>query len=87
MDEDDGIARIKARVAECFPGWRLVLSSKGRWWATFHPEPGQEGRHALEADSFHELWAMLGEQGAASLDVTVLIKFPVGFTLSGPDGP
>src|SRR5215475_2169550 len=62
-------AEIVARFRSQFPGWRVFLSDRGRWWATSQAQPlgVVDGSRtvtrlqpaAVDADTAPELWRRL----------------------------
>ncbi|MEU5881613.1 hypothetical protein [Spirillospora sp. NPDC047279] len=56
------VAETKAALRREFPGWSILTSDRGRWWATRGPEPGRfvrEGASCFEADDAEGLRAKL----------------------------
>ncbi|SFO91140.1 hypothetical protein [Actinomadura madurae] len=34
LDLAGGVEEVRARLAERFPGWSIVVTDRGNWWAT-----------------------------------------------------
>ncbi|GAA2636942.1 hypothetical protein SMC26_15860 [Actinomadura fulvescens] len=68
MTQTSIVDEVKARLRAEFPGWSIITTNRGRWWATRNPVRDPRTRRlvdhhvtALEADTAEELRAKLGE--------------------------
>ncbi|MGI5166940.1 hypothetical protein ACQEU3_21565 [Spirillospora sp. CA-253888] len=63
MKGPEEIQNIKARLRTEFPGWSIIVTNRGRWWATRGPLPEERMGEVsdLEADDSEALRAQLQE--------------------------
>ncbi|WP_210748142.1 hypothetical protein [Actinomadura latina] len=47
----DEIERVKARFREEFPGWSIIRTDRGRWWATRGPLTREDLNREASADA------------------------------------
>ncbi|WP_346049873.1 hypothetical protein [Actinomadura chokoriensis] len=65
----DAIAQAKAPLERDFPGWNIVHSSAGRWWAFLDPNRRRKDMApikdtALDADTSEGLYEKLAAVGS-----------------------
>lgn len=65
MSATANLDQVKAELHASFPGWNMIHTDRGRWWATRQPEKDDCGRlvehsvTAVEADTADQLRAEL----------------------------
>ncbi|WP_242902646.1 hypothetical protein [Actinomadura terrae] len=63
MNADGDVERAKARLREEFPGWSIIYTDRGRWWATrptaVDEDPPRAESGTLDADTPDDLRAEL----------------------------
>jgi hypothetical protein len=47
----DDVERVKAELRNEFPGWSIIVTDRGRWWATRGPLVREELNEQASADA------------------------------------